>query len=93
MQRSTFSQTGPYIRSGKGISLLVTGDQVCRWPGSTDDFKLSLNYAPGLAALQKTAAMGYQTLTQHPATMPCSPNSWQVPSFTVLIANTLPCLR
>ena len=45
MQRSTFSQTGPYIRSGKGISLLVMGDLVCPWPGSADEFKLSLNYA------------------------------------------------
>ena len=56
--------------SGNGISLLTIGDQVCPWLGSTDGFKLDLNYAPGFAAQHMSAAIGYQTLAQHVGILP-----------------------
>ena len=54
------SPTGPYFQGG--ISLLAVGEVVRAWPGGTGDYKLGINYTPGLLPQKIAAEKGYDQI-------------------------------
>ncbi|KDN45101.1 branched-chain amino acid aminotransferase II [Tilletiaria anomala UBC 951] len=55
------SPVGPYYRSGfKPVALEADPSKVRAWPGGTGQYKLGLNYAPGIKMQVEAAKSGYQ---------------------------------